>query len=151
MVAALFAPLLASLPGLISDVVDRTLPASAEREKMKLEFQTEMVKAMSAIDTAQIEVNKEEAKHASLFVAGWRPFIGWTCGLALCYHKVGLPLLQFAGELAGETVIPPAFDMDALYPVLLGMLGLGGLRTVEKVKGVTLSLPGKPTLPWRDQ
>ena len=86
---------------------------------------------------AQVEVNKAEAGHRSIFVAGWRPFIGWTCGVALAYHFVIAPLITFGAGWAG-TPIPdlPTFDMDSLMTVLLGMLGLGGMRTFEKAKGL---------------
>lgn len=147
MVAPLVTALAGPVLGVISDLVDRTLPDSSEREKVKLEYQAKIMEAITSIDVAQIEVNKEEARHASLFVAGWRPFIGWTCGAAFCYHTVVLPLLLFAAAVTGEPVQAPAFDMEALYPVLLGMLGLGTMRSYEKAKGVTLGLPGRK-LPW---
>ena len=86
----------------------------------------------------QILVNREEAKHKSIFVAGWRPFIGWTCGIALAYHFVLAPLIIFGITWYGSPVPEiPTFDMDSLMTVLLGMLGLGGLRTYEKEQGLT--------------
>jgi len=73
-----------------------------------------------------------------LFVAGWRPFIGWTCGIALAYHFVLNPLIMFGVSWAGVEIPElPEFDMSSLMTVLMGMLGLGGLRTFEKVKKVT--------------
>lgn len=86
----------------------------------------------------QLDINKEEAKHESLFVAGWRPGIGWVCGAAFAYHYLGQPLAIFVIAVMHWT--PPApiptFDMGSLLTVLLGMLGLGGLRSYEKLKGV---------------
>ena len=77
------------------------------------------------------ELNEAEAKHRSLWVAGWRPFIGWICGVAFGTHFVIIPIISsFYPD-----VISPVFDMDQLTTVLLGMLGLGGLRTYEKMKG----------------
>ena len=87
---------------------------------------------------AQIEVNKAEAASGSVFKGGWRPFVGWTCGLALFWHFLGLPVTLFiTGWLGVEHPPLPEFDMESLMTVLLGMLGLGGLRTFEKFKGVT--------------
>ena len=81
---------------------------------------------------------KEEAKHKNIFVAGWRPFIGWTCGIALCWHFVLAPVTIFVCAYLA-IVIPelPTFDMGSLMTVLMGMLGLGTLRTYEKQKGLT--------------
>jgi hypothetical protein len=86
----------------------------------------------------QLEINKAEASHKSIFVAGWRPFIGWTCGIALAWHFVLQPLIMFLSVLFGFALPElPAFDMGSLMTVLMGMLGLGGLRTYEKQKGLT--------------
>ena len=78
----------------------------------------------------QNEVNKIEAQHRSIFVAGWRPFIGWVCGLALLYNFILRDLIAWLSP----SVMPPALQMDHLLTVLMGMLGLGGLRTYEKLK-----------------
>jgi hypothetical protein len=86
------------------------------------------------INKAQIEVNKIEAGSTNLFKSGWRPFVGWTCGIALCYHFVLQPFLMFVFLSIGKPVDLPVFDMSTLTTVLMGMLGLGGLRTYEKVK-----------------
>jgi len=86
---------------------------------------------------AQVEVNKAEAASGSLFKGGWRPFVGWICGFALLYHFILSPLIIFIVALAGATIPPlPEFDMGSLMTVLLGMLGIGGLRTYEKQKGL---------------
>lgn len=79
----------------------------------------------------QTKINEIEAQHRTVFVAGWRPFIGWICGIALAYNFVIRDLLIWI--IKPETV-PPALQMEHLMTVLLGMLGLGGLRTYEKVK-----------------
>jgi hypothetical protein len=87
---------------------------------------------------AQADVNKQEAQHRNIWVAGWRPFIGWVCGVALAWHFVLAPVVLFVAAWA-DVQLPtlPAFDMDSLMTVLLGMLGLGGLRTFEKHKGLS--------------
>jgi hypothetical protein len=87
---------------------------------------------------AQVEVNKAEAASGSLFKGGWRPFVGWICGIALLYHFILSPLILFTVALFGAEIPPiPEFDMGSLMTVLMGMLGLGGLRTYEKQKGIT--------------
>lgn len=79
----------------------------------------------------QTKINELEAQHRTVFVAGWRPFIGWVCGVALAYNFVIRDLFIWA--IKPES-IPPALQMEHLMTVLLGMLGLGGLRTFEKIK-----------------
>jgi hypothetical protein len=123
--------LLNLMPNIVN-ILDKFIPD--KDLKAKLEF--ELVKGLQTIDMAQIEVNKEEAKHKSLFVSGWRPFIGWCCGVALCYHAICVPLLQAICEAFGLTVSFPSFDLEALYPILLGMIGLSASRSYEKRYGV---------------
>ena len=94
----------------------------------------EKAELIQEINKAQIEVNKVESGHTSMFVAGWRPFVGWTCGIALCYHFVLQPFLVFLLYSFGYQVDLPAFDMTTLTTILMGLLGLGGLRSYEKVK-----------------
>mgnify|MGYP003122841803 FL=1 len=81
----------------------------------------------------QNEVNKIEAQHRSIFVAGWRPFIGWVCGVALLYNFILRDIIAWLSP----DIMPPALQMDHLITILLGMLGLGGLRTYEKLKDKT--------------
>jgi hypothetical protein len=86
---------------------------------------------------SQIEVNKAEAASGSVFKGGWRPFIGWVCGSAFAYHFVLQPVIVFVVVAAGVELPPlPEFDMASLMTVMMGMLGLGGLRTYEKQKGI---------------
>ena len=86
----------------------------------------------------QAEINKIEAQHRTIFVAGWRPFIGWVCGVALCWHFILQPITVMIIRLAGyEQVILPDFDFSQLSTILMGMLGLGGMRSYEKTKGLT--------------
>ncbi len=87
---------------------------------------------------AQVEVNKAEAQSGSVFKGGWRPFVGWCCGISVLYHFILSPCILFGVALSGIDIPPiPTFDMTSLMTVLMGMLGLGGLRTFEKTKGVT--------------
>lgn len=89
------------------------------------------------VDIAQLDINKTEAAHRSIFVAGWRPFIGWSCGVALAWNYIAQPILVFTLAQTGNLVDLPALDMSQMMPVLMGMLGLGGLRTFEKYKSVS--------------
>jgi len=109
-----------------------------------LKQEGEITKAAIAVQQAQIEVNKVEAASSSLFVAGWRPFIGWVCGAALAWQFVGHPIVTYFVNLysiKSGVILPPLpqLDGDQLYPILMGMLGLGGMRTFEKLKGVDRS------------
>jgi hypothetical protein len=82
----------------------------------------------------QTKINEAEAMHRSVFVAGWRPFIGWICGIAMAYNFILRDLIIFA---MGKDFVPPALQMDHLMTVLMGMLGLGAFRTYEKIKNVS--------------
>lgn len=121
----------------VTGLLDKFIPDADEKAKLAHEISTLAEKQAHESAMAQIKVNQEEAKHKSTFVSGWRPFIGWTCGVALSYHFIIQPLLLFVLTATGQPVELPTFDMGSLMTVLMGMLGLGGLRTFEKVKKVT--------------
>ena len=121
------------LIGPVGDIVSKLVPDKDLQAKLNHELKTELHKA----NMAQIEINKIEAGHRSLFVAGWRPFVGWTCGIAMLYHFLLQPIIVFGLSAAGLSFDLPTFDMGSLMTVLMGMLGLGELRTFEKTKGVT--------------
>ena len=132
------ASLLPSLLPIVGDVIGRFLPEDKEaRAKAEREIETRLAEHLAKVDIAQIEVNKAEGQHRSIFVAGWRPFVGWTCGMALAYTYVVQPILVFGLAHYGYWVDLPPLDMSTMMPVLLGMLGLGGLRSFEKYKGVS--------------
>ena len=141
--------LAAAIPAVIDifgDLMESAFPDTAKREEKRLEYQLKVQETLNQIDLAQIEVNKAEAAHGSIFVAGARPFILWTCGVAFAYHYILQPLLAFIFSAAGHPVPLPAFDMEGMMYVLGGILGLGGMRSFEKAKGVTVGLTG--ALPW---
>lgn len=116
-------------------VIDRIWPDPTEAANAKFElFKLQQSGELSQI-AGQLAINQEEAKNPSLFVSGWRPFVGWVCGFGLVYSFIGQPLLAWASINWGFT-IPPALDLGTLLTVLGGLLGLGSLRTVEKVNGV---------------
>lgn len=138
------APIIAAALPIVSDLIDRLIPNSAEREKVKLEFEAELTKAITSIDVAQMEVNKVEAAHPSLFVAGWRPAAGWCGVIGLGYHAIVQPFLMFVAAANGEKIDLPVFDTSILMVVLTGMLGLGTMRSFEKYQEVDT----KVVLPW---
>ena len=122
----------------VSELLGKFIPDATERQKLAHEIATMAQKNAHENAMAQIEVNKIEAASNSIFKGGWRPFIGWVCGTAFAYHFVLQPLLIFVMTYLGHPVPAlPEFDMASLMTVLGGLLGLGGLRTFEKYKGVT--------------
>lgn len=133
---------LAIIP-VISGLLDKLIPDPEMREKAKIELMKaerasdlEELRQALAADKIQTDINQQEAVSSSLFVAGWRPFIGWVCGVAFAYHFVMQPVLAFILINMGGKAELPSFDMHTLSTVLMGMLGLGGLRTIEKVRSV---------------
>ena len=135
----MIASLLPSLLPAVTNIIGRFLPEDKEeRAKAEREIESQLASHLAKVDLAQMAINREEAKSRNIFVAGWRPFIGWTCGISLAWTYVGIPIAQFALAQAGQLhVILPTVDMSEMMPVLLGMLGLCGLRTFEKFKGVS--------------
>ncbi len=122
----------------VTNLLDKFIPDADTKQKIAHEIATMSERHAQEIALAQIEVNKAEAQHRSIFVAGWRPFVGWVCGVALAYHFVLNPIILFSvGVFRVEIPELPSFDMETLTTVLLGMLGLGGLRSFEKFKGLT--------------
>ena len=130
--------MLKALIGPVTGLLDKFIEDKDQKSKLAHEIATMAERHAQERAIAQIEVNKTEAASRNPFVAGWRPFIGWTCGIALAWHFVLAPFTMFIATWAGADLPElPYFDMDNLMTVLLGMLGLGGLRTFEKVKSVT--------------
>lgn len=128
--------LLPAVTPIIDKLVD-LIPNSNDRAKAKEEFELALMNAVNQAARDQVEVNKIEAASSSLFVAGWRPFIGWVCGAAIAYTYIAYPILLWALALNSyETQNVPKLETDALYQLVLAMLGLGTMRTFEKVKGV---------------
>lgn len=114
----------------VANIIDKV---AGHVDKFTLDKE-EKAQLIMEINKAQIEVNKIEAGSSSLFKSGWRPFVGWVCAFALCYHFVLQPMLAFILGVAGYNVVLPEFDMTTLTTVLMGLLGLGGMRSFEKVK-----------------
>jgi hypothetical protein len=122
----------------VMEVAGRFLPEDKEkRAAAEREIEAQLTTHLAQIDLAQLDINKTEAAHRSVFVSGWRPMIGWTCGAAMALNFLIFPLASFVLAQTGHLVELPNLDMTQMMPVLMGMLGLGGLRTVEKLKQVS--------------
>ena len=105
-------------------------------EEMRQKGQLAELTAEIQLLTGQMDINKEEAKSSSAFVAGWRPFVGWVCGVGLAYVSIVEPVMRFMATMSGYTGSFPVIDTTLTMQVLLGMLGLGVMRTGEKIKKV---------------
>ena len=127
---------ISSIAGLANTLITKIWPdpkdqASAEAMLIKTQMDAALAQAQQ-----QIDINKIEAASTNVFVSGWRPFVGWVCGSAFALHFLFLPLLNWLVELFGHDAIAIPFDMATLSTVLMGMLGLGTMRSVEKCRGV---------------
>jgi hypothetical protein len=128
--------MLNNLIGPVTGLLDKFIEDKDQRAVLAHEIATMSEKHAQELAKGQLEVNKAEAASGSIFKGGWRPFIGWGCGAAFAYHFILQPMIVFGVAVAGVTIPDlPEFDMATLMPVLMGMLGLGGLRTVEKLQG----------------
>ena len=115
----------------IGNAFDKIFTSDDERAKAKMLLD----KLRQRPHILQAEINKIEAAHRSLFVAGWRPFIGWVCGMGFLWAFIGHPLFEWCVVLTGSDLIAPDLMTDSLLELVLAMLGLGGLRTAEKLTG----------------
>jgi len=132
-------PLLALLPSLLpalSEVLDRVIPDQASAAKAKLEMEARLLEAATTQASQQAEINKVEASHQSIFVSGWRPYIGWVCGMAIAWAFLLAPMLSWLLPVVGVVAVVPPLQTEFLLELVFAMLGLGGLRTFEKLKGV---------------
>ena len=126
--------LIAPVPGLL----DKFIEDKDQKAALAHEIATMSQKHAQELSLAQIEVNKAEAQSGSLFKGGWRPAVGWVCAIAFLYHFLLKDIIMFVCAFAGVDIPDlPEFDMSTLLTVLGGMLGIGGLRTYEKQKGLT--------------
>lgn len=117
-------------------LLDRFVPDPEKKQQAEMELVRMAADGELRQVIAQLEINAREAAHPSVFVAGWRPFFGWAGGFGFLYATIGQPLLAWLAAVKGWPT-PPALNMDLLWVVITGMLGIGGLRTFEKTKGVT--------------
>lgn len=127
---------IASLIGPVTGLLDKFVEDKDQKNALAHEIATLAEKQAHESVMGQLEVNKAEAAHKSLFVAGWRPAIGWVCVLGMAGNFITIPITNMILELAGSDVALPLIPTGEMMPVLMGMLGLGAMRTVEKAKGV---------------
>ncbi len=128
--------ILNSLIGPVTGLLDKFIEDKDKKNAIAFELSTMAEKHAQELAKAQIEVNKTEAAHKSLFVSGWRPAVGWVAVLGMAGNFLVIPLANFALALVESEVIIPILYLSQMMPVLMGMLGLGAMRTAEKVKGV---------------
>ncbi len=117
-------------------VIDRVWPDPEKAAAAKLELLKMQQSGELAIIAGQLEINKVEAANPSVFVSGWRPFIGWVCGSGFAIQFVIGPMAEWGSALYGNPVKFPQMDVGTMMPLLIGMLGLSGFRSVEKINGV---------------
>ena len=127
---------LGSLVGPVSGLLDKFIEDKDVKNKLAHDLSTMAERHAQELAKGQMEINKTEAAHKSLFVAGWRPAIGWICGLGMASNFLLIPIANFVLALTGSAVVIPLLDTGEMMPVLMGMLGLGAMRTYEKKQGV---------------
>jgi hypothetical protein len=128
--------ILASLVGPVTSLLDKFIPDADKKNAIAFELATLAEKHAQELAKGQLEVNKTEAAHKNLFVAGWRPAVGWVCCLGMASNFLVIPMANFALALSHTPIVIPMIELSEMMPVLLGMLGLGGMRTVEKMNNV---------------
>ena len=126
-------PITNSVVGIAGSVLNKFVAD----KNLKMTLEHELKTQLQTANLAQIEVNKIEAASKNWFVAGWRPSVGWVCSLAMMYHFILAPMIQFAVGIAGIQVELPEFDFSQISTILMAMLGMAGLRTFEKKEKVT--------------
>jgi hypothetical protein len=120
---------LGAISDLAGTVINKIWPDKSEAEKQQLAAAVMVVQG-------QLDINKAEAANPSVFVSGWRPFVGWVCGAACAWNWIGLPVLKVALAVAHVTIALSPADLTEMLPLLFGLLGMGTLRTFEKINGV---------------
>lgn len=129
------------------EIINKFIKDPQEQARAQIEMlqikQSEIFKEIDAVlqeQQMQADINKVEAAHESIFVAGWRPFIGWVCGCSIALQFLIFPLMAWSFGFAGYFITFPELPTEMLYGMIFGMLGIGGMRSYEKVKGS--KLPG---------
>jgi|TARA_R100001530_G_scaffold113906_1_gene80870 hypothetical protein len=129
---------LTALIGPVSDLLGKFIEDKDQKNKLAFELATMADNHAQELAKGQLEINKAEAASGSVFKGGWRPAIGWVCAMSLAWTYFAQPFISFAVGAFGVTLPPlPQLDMGALMPLMLGMLGLGSMRSYEKMKGLT--------------
>jgi len=125
------------LIGPITGLLDKFIPDADTKAKLAHEIATMSQKYAQEIAKGQMAINQVEAASSSLMVSGWRPFIGWTCGLGMFGNFITIPFSNFVLALLELDIVIPLVPLETMMPVLMGMLGLGAMRTYEKKSGVS--------------
>lgn len=133
----MIAALIPQLLPYVGEVLDRVIPDKEAKEKAQREIEQNLINNANAINLAQIQTNQMEAKSRHWFVASWRPAIGWSCALGVFWTFIGSNFAQWGLNLAGVDATVPNINTDVLLELTFAMLGMAGLRTFEKIKGVT--------------
>lgn len=136
------ATLVGPVATLLTDIVDRIFPDKDAQAAQRADLLLKGQAIDAQLAQAQAAINQQEAASGSLFIAGWRPAVGWICASAFGYHYIMQPFALFCMAASGHVVDLPDFDMETLSTVLMGMLGLGAMRTAEK-------MGDKGHLPWQ--
>lgn len=125
-----------SVADLAKSVINKIWPDKSEQEKQQMAIALSAMQNEMALAQGQMDTNKVEAGNPTLFISGWRPFVGWVCGSACAWNWVGLPIVKaLMGVFHKDFPVAPA-DLTQMLPLLMGMLGMGALRTYEKLNGV---------------
>ena len=126
-----------SLIGPVAGLLDKFIEDKDQKNDLAYQIATMSERHAQELAKGQLEVNKAEAASNSLFVAGWRPAVGWVCVLGMASNFVLIPMVNFILALAESSITVPLIDTSTMMPVLLGMLGLGAMRSAEKIKKVS--------------
>tara|TARA_B110000977_G_scaffold187613_1_gene254922 strand:+ start:443 stop:847 length:405 start_codon:yes stop_codon:yes gene_type:complete len=128
---------ISALAGPVTGLLDKFIEDKDVKNQLAHDISTMAEKHAQELAKGQLEVNKTEAAHKSLLVAGWRPFIGWVCGIGFLSNFILIPLSNFGLAVAESAITIPMIDTTQMMPVLMGILGLGTMRTVEKLSNVS--------------
>jgi len=126
-----------SLIGPVTGLLDKFIEDKDQKGKLAHDLSTMAERHAQELAKAQMEINKVEAAHKSLFVSGWRPAVGWCCVLGMTGNFLVIPFTNFVLALLAIEVSIPLINLETMMPVLMGMLGLGAMRSYEKTKGVS--------------
>lgn len=129
--------LLNGISGLINTIRGKSPEDAAKMAELAAKYQSDILAADTAQAQAQAQVNQAEASNPNIFVAGWRPFIGWVCGFGLLSQFIVAPFATWIAGLCGKPIAFPSLDLGTLLTLLLGMLGLGAMRSYDKTNGVS--------------
>ena len=126
--------LVATLVGPVTGLLDKFIEDKDQKAMLAHKIATMSEEHHQDLMKAQIEVNKVEVSNSNLFVSGWRPFIGWTCGLGMFGNFITIPFANFVLALLEINIVIPLVPLETMMPVLMGMLGLGAMRSYEKTR-----------------